>query len=172
MFLNLVSSIITLRVICLMVFPDSGYETPNIYYTDGMFKGIYNGKQCHLADISTVLSRAWSAGVDRIIVNIFQLFNHYSYFLFSFLLLLYLMFLIITLRHLLVGDGWSNRVFLRKTSVFVKQFFYNCLLKLRYYIVCLFWKILKNCAFKYCNWIGRHYGLSLLTKTHWFWALC
>ncbi|XP_012074297.1 putative deoxyribonuclease TATDN1 [Jatropha curcas] len=38
-------------------------------FTDGMFKGIYNGKQCHLADIATVLSRAWSAGVDRIIVT-------------------------------------------------------------------------------------------------------
>ncbi|KAK3031419.1 hypothetical protein RJ639_036160 [Escallonia herrerae] len=37
--------------------------------TDNMFKGIYNGKQCHLPDISAVLSRAWSAGVDRIIVT-------------------------------------------------------------------------------------------------------
>lgn len=36
--------------------------------TDGMFKGIYNGKQCHVSDIAAVLSRAWSAGVDRIIV--------------------------------------------------------------------------------------------------------
>ena len=36
--------------------------------TDGMFKGIYQGKQCHVADIAAVLSRAWSAGVDRIIV--------------------------------------------------------------------------------------------------------
>ena len=36
--------------------------------TDGMFKGIYHGKQCHVADIAAVLSRAWSAGVDRIIV--------------------------------------------------------------------------------------------------------
>lgn len=33
-----------------------------------MFKGIYNGRQCHAADIPTVLSRAWSAGIDRIIV--------------------------------------------------------------------------------------------------------
>ncbi|KAL8217067.1 hypothetical protein R6Q57_023904 [Mikania cordata] len=32
-----------------------------------MFKGVYNGKQCHLAGIAAVLSRAWSAGVDRII---------------------------------------------------------------------------------------------------------
>ncbi|KAL0374803.1 UNVERIFIED_CONTAM: putative deoxyribonuclease TATDN1 [Sesamum radiatum] len=32
-------------------------------------KGMYNGKQYHVADIATVLSRAWSAGVDRIIVT-------------------------------------------------------------------------------------------------------
>ncbi|KAG9160441.1 hypothetical protein Leryth_008830 [Lithospermum erythrorhizon] len=37
--------------------------------TDGMFKGIYNGKQYHVADIQAVLSRAWRAGVDRIIVT-------------------------------------------------------------------------------------------------------
>ncbi|KAA8516813.1 hypothetical protein F0562_017077 [Nyssa sinensis] len=37
--------------------------------SDGMFKGMYNGKQCHIADIATVLTRAWSAGVDRIIVT-------------------------------------------------------------------------------------------------------
>ncbi|KAL5545693.1 hypothetical protein UlMin_005380 [Ulmus minor] len=40
-----------------------------VNFTDGMFKGIYNGKQCHVSDISAVLSRAWSAGVDRIIVT-------------------------------------------------------------------------------------------------------
>ncbi|XP_047962540.1 deoxyribonuclease TATDN1 isoform X2 [Salvia hispanica] len=34
-----------------------------------MFRGIYNGKQYHAADIAAVLSRAWSAGVDRIIVT-------------------------------------------------------------------------------------------------------
>ncbi|KAL2464076.1 TatD related DNase [Forsythia ovata] len=34
-----------------------------------MFRGIYNGKQYHVADISAVLSRAWSAGIDRIIVT-------------------------------------------------------------------------------------------------------
>ncbi|MBA0857808.1 hypothetical protein Goshw_017580 [Gossypium schwendimanii] len=34
-----------------------------------MFKGIYNGKQHHVSDIATVLSRAWNAGVDRIIVS-------------------------------------------------------------------------------------------------------
>ncbi|WCJ34174.1 3'-5' ssDNA/RNA exonuclease TatD [Euphorbia peplus] len=40
-----------------------------VNFTDGMFSGIYNAKQCHVADIATVLSRAWSAGVDRIIVT-------------------------------------------------------------------------------------------------------
>ncbi|XP_071904525.1 uncharacterized protein [Coffea arabica] len=37
--------------------------------TDGMFKEIYNGKKYHVVDIVAVLSRAWSAGVDRIIVT-------------------------------------------------------------------------------------------------------
>ncbi|KOM39120.1 hypothetical protein LR48_Vigan03g250200 [Vigna angularis] len=36
---------------------------------DGMFKGIYHGKQCHVSDIATVLNRAWAAGVTRIIVT-------------------------------------------------------------------------------------------------------
>ncbi|GAB2295919.1 hypothetical protein Dimus_030067 [Dionaea muscipula] len=36
---------------------------------DGMFKGIYNGKQYHAPDIQAVLTRAWRAGVDRIIVT-------------------------------------------------------------------------------------------------------
>lgn len=40
-----------------------------VNFTDQMFKGIYNGRQCHAADIPVVLSRAWSAGVDRIIVT-------------------------------------------------------------------------------------------------------
>ncbi|EYU18106.1 hypothetical protein ABFS82_10G060300 [Erythranthe guttata] len=40
-----------------------------VNFTDGMFRGMYNGKQYHVADIATVLSRAWSAGVDRIIVT-------------------------------------------------------------------------------------------------------
>lgn len=35
-----------------------------------MFKGVYNGKQCHLPDIAAVLTRAWNAGVDRIIVSL------------------------------------------------------------------------------------------------------
>ncbi|KMZ69772.1 TatD-like protein [Zostera marina] len=37
--------------------------------TDGMFKGIYNGKCRHKPDITAVLGRAWAAGVDRIIVT-------------------------------------------------------------------------------------------------------
>ncbi|GMH29999.1 hypothetical protein Nepgr_031842 [Nepenthes gracilis] len=40
-----------------------------VNFTDGMFRGIYNGKQHHAADIQSVLSRAWSAGVNRIIVT-------------------------------------------------------------------------------------------------------
>uniref|UniRef100_A0A7C9DRT8 Uncharacterized protein n=1 Tax=Opuntia streptacantha TaxID=393608 RepID=A0A7C9DRT8_OPUST len=40
-----------------------------VNFTDGMFKGIYHGKQYHVPDIQTVLSRAWRAGVDRIIVT-------------------------------------------------------------------------------------------------------
>ncbi|CAL9153159.1 uncharacterized protein LOC103993977 [Musa acuminata AAA Group] len=40
-----------------------------VNFTDYMFKGIYNGRQCHAADIPAVLARAWSAGVDRIIVT-------------------------------------------------------------------------------------------------------
>ncbi|CAK7342065.1 unnamed protein product [Dovyalis caffra] len=36
---------------------------------NGMFRGIYNGKQYHAADIASILSRAWNAGVDRIIVT-------------------------------------------------------------------------------------------------------
>ncbi|KAG8648735.1 hypothetical protein MANES_08G034500v8 [Manihot esculenta] len=40
-----------------------------VNFTDGMFRGIYYGKQHHVADVATVLSRAWSAGVDRIIVT-------------------------------------------------------------------------------------------------------
>ncbi|KAG6554833.1 hypothetical protein Mapa_003416 [Marchantia paleacea] len=37
--------------------------------TDGMFKGLYNGRQQHAADLSIVLKRAWDAGVERIIVT-------------------------------------------------------------------------------------------------------
>lgn len=37
--------------------------------TDGMFQGVYNRKKCHAGDLQTVLSRAWGAGVDRIIVT-------------------------------------------------------------------------------------------------------
>ncbi|KAM7510596.1 hypothetical protein LguiB_009471 [Lonicera macranthoides] len=40
-----------------------------VNFTDNMFKGIYNGKQCHIPDIAAVLTRAWTAGVDRIIMS-------------------------------------------------------------------------------------------------------
>ncbi|CAN0847591.1 Deoxyribonuclease TATDN1 [Linum grandiflorum] len=40
-----------------------------VNFTDGMFSGMYHGKQCHVADIPTVLNRAWSSGVERIIVT-------------------------------------------------------------------------------------------------------
>uniref|UniRef100_A0A0E0EEJ3 TatD related DNase n=1 Tax=Oryza meridionalis TaxID=40149 RepID=A0A0E0EEJ3_9ORYZ len=40
-----------------------------VNFTDGMFRGIYHGKQCHAADIPAVLARAWASGVDRIIVT-------------------------------------------------------------------------------------------------------
>ncbi|GAB2221116.1 hypothetical protein Droror1_Dr00012284 [Drosera rotundifolia] len=40
-----------------------------VNFTDGMFKGIYNGKQYQALDIQAVLVRAWSVGVDRIIVT-------------------------------------------------------------------------------------------------------
>lgn len=45
------------------------YEWSHNCNSDSMFKGIYNGKQYHAADIQAVLKRAWTAGVDRIIVN-------------------------------------------------------------------------------------------------------
>ena len=37
--------------------------------TDEMFRGIYNGKQAHTDDLDTVLERAWSGGVEKIIVT-------------------------------------------------------------------------------------------------------
>ncbi|XXG82459.1 hypothetical protein AAC387_Pa10g0405 [Persea americana] len=40
-----------------------------VNFTDNMFKGIYNGRQCHAADVPAILKRAWTAGVDRIIVT-------------------------------------------------------------------------------------------------------
>ncbi|CAH9084592.1 unnamed protein product [Cuscuta epithymum] len=40
-----------------------------VNFTDSMFKGVYNGKQYHAADIQAVLKRAWAAGVERIIVT-------------------------------------------------------------------------------------------------------
>ncbi|KAG8376800.1 hypothetical protein BUALT_Bualt09G0101600 [Buddleja alternifolia] len=40
-----------------------------VNFTDSMFRGMYNGKQYHVSDIASVLARAWTAGVDRIIVT-------------------------------------------------------------------------------------------------------
>ncbi|KAJ7551825.1 hypothetical protein O6H91_06G030500 [Diphasiastrum complanatum] len=37
--------------------------------SDGMFRGVYHGKQYHVADLGAVLARAWDAGVNRIIVT-------------------------------------------------------------------------------------------------------
>eukprot|EP00897_Mesotaenium_endlicherianum_P010571 jgi/Mesen1/9542/ME000064S08889 len=37
--------------------------------TDGMFQGVYNGKQAHPPDMPAVLGRAWAAGVERIIIT-------------------------------------------------------------------------------------------------------
>ncbi|KAK9128293.1 hypothetical protein Syun_017090 [Stephania yunnanensis] len=45
---------------------------------DNMFKGIYHGKQCHIADVSAVLSRAWNAGVERIILMGFHFDIYYK----------------------------------------------------------------------------------------------
>lgn len=53
-------------ILCILIVPGSEFR---VFYPDGMFKGIYNGKQCHVPDIATVLNRAWSAGVERIIVS-------------------------------------------------------------------------------------------------------
>ncbi|KAL3691511.1 hypothetical protein R1sor_005162 [Riccia sorocarpa] len=36
---------------------------------DGMFRGLYHGKQQHPGDMSAVLKRAWDAGVERIIIT-------------------------------------------------------------------------------------------------------
>ncbi|KAG0481320.1 hypothetical protein HPP92_012178 [Vanilla planifolia] len=40
-----------------------------VNFTDGMFRGFYHGNRFHPGDIPAVLSRAWSAGVDRIIIT-------------------------------------------------------------------------------------------------------
>ncbi|GJP59398.1 hypothetical protein CLOP_g11765 [Closterium sp. NIES-67] len=37
--------------------------------TDGMFQGCYHGKQAHPPDLQAVLSRAWEAGVEKIIIT-------------------------------------------------------------------------------------------------------
>lgn len=38
--------------------------------TDKMFQGIYNGEQKHPADYDDVLNRAWSAGLDKMIITV------------------------------------------------------------------------------------------------------
>ncbi|CAI0402219.1 unnamed protein product [Linum tenue] len=35
-----------------------------VNFTDGMFRGTYNGKQHHVADIPAVLTRAWNASLS------------------------------------------------------------------------------------------------------------
>lgn len=37
--------------------------------TDSMFSGFYNGSQKHQADLNQVLSRAFQAGLEKIIVT-------------------------------------------------------------------------------------------------------
>ncbi len=37
--------------------------------TDLMFSGIYHGSQKHTADLEQVLARAYSAGIEKIIVT-------------------------------------------------------------------------------------------------------
>lgn len=37
--------------------------------TDPMYQGLYNGKQCHAADLKTVLSRAIQFGLEKIIIT-------------------------------------------------------------------------------------------------------
>ncbi|CAA0837823.1 TatD related DNase [Striga hermonthica] len=53
--------------------PPQFFHSPILHiavnFTDGMFRGMYNGKQYHVADVAAVLSRAWNAGVDRIVVT-------------------------------------------------------------------------------------------------------
>lgn len=36
---------------------------------DGMYSGVYNGKQSHRGDLDSVLDRAWAIGIDRMIVT-------------------------------------------------------------------------------------------------------
>lgn len=35
-----------------------------------MFQGVYNGNQKHEADLNHVLDRAWSTGMDKIILTV------------------------------------------------------------------------------------------------------
>lgn len=44
--------------------------------TDGMFQGIYNGSQKHPDDLDIVLERAWTSGLDKIIVTVGSINDH------------------------------------------------------------------------------------------------
>lgn len=35
-----------------------------------MFQGIYNGSQKHVADLDVVLDRAWTTGLEKIIITV------------------------------------------------------------------------------------------------------
>lgn len=35
-----------------------------------MFQGIYNGTQKHVADLDVVLNRAWTTGMEKIIITV------------------------------------------------------------------------------------------------------
>ena len=37
--------------------------------TDAMYSGVYNGSQKHKPDLTHVLERAWSLGLDKIIIT-------------------------------------------------------------------------------------------------------
>uniref|UniRef100_A0A0E0HWT4 TatD related DNase n=1 Tax=Oryza nivara TaxID=4536 RepID=A0A0E0HWT4_ORYNI len=74
---------------------------------DGMFRGIYHGKQCHAADIPAVLARAWASGVDRIIVRCFAA-GHSPFRLLSCLVSTFL-WLGFGVLNLLLSLVWSGR---------------------------------------------------------------
>lgn len=41
-----------------------------------MFQGIYNGSQKHPNDLDIVLNRAWTSGLDKIIVTVGSVSDH------------------------------------------------------------------------------------------------
>lgn len=41
-----------------------------------MFQGIYNGSQKHPDDLEIVLDRAWTSGLDKIIVTVGSISDH------------------------------------------------------------------------------------------------